>query len=191
MSDHALQTFTSAFVVLVDTELRRSAIVVFSSNGQLTSCHPLGPGQSQPLNVVRPGETKLFSRVRCYQRHFTPCLTWSWKESEMLHFEMFRRTVEIVEIVDHDLMSRAAYMIEGLELGANMMFAVGSMCFLPAYAHDMDVFLLGCGLFVFGSFVYCCITIYTLLRVPREPTVMCIGQAVPFFCGVFLSQIKS
>lgn len=53
-------------------------------------------------------------------------------------------------------------MIEGLELGANMMFAVGSMCFLPAYAHDMDVFLLGCGLFVFGSFVYCCITIYTL-----------------------------
>lgn len=57
---------------------------------------------------------------------------------------------------------RAAYMIEGLELGANMMFAVGSMCFLPAYAHDMDVFLLGCGLFVFGSFVYCCITIYTL-----------------------------
>lgn len=57
---------------------------------------------------------------------------------------------------------RAAYMIEGLELGANMMFVVGSMCFLPAYAHDMDVFLLGCGLFVFGSFVYCCITIYTL-----------------------------
>ena len=61
---------------------------------------------------------------------------------------------------------RAAYMIEGLELGANLMFAVGSTCFLPAYAHDMDVFLIGCGLFVFGSFLYCCICVYTLCEVP-------------------------
>ncbi|CAJ1329884.1 unnamed protein product [Effrenium voratum] len=58
--------------------------------------------------------------------------------------------------------ARAAYAIEGLELAANAIFIVGSACFLPAYAHDMDVFLLGCGLFIFGSFVYCCITLYTL-----------------------------
>ncbi len=68
-------------------------------------------------------------------------------------------------------------MIEGLELGANLMFVVGSGCFLPAYAHDMDVFLMGCGLFVFGSFVYCCITFYTLCEVP----VLCIvGIRYPF-----------
>ena len=38
--------------------------------------------------------------------------------------------------------ARAAYAIEGLELAANAIFIVGSACFLPAYAHDMDVFLL-------------------------------------------------
>ncbi|CAK9020021.1 unnamed protein product [Durusdinium trenchii] len=58
--------------------------------------------------------------------------------------------------------ARAAYMIEGLELAANVIFVAGSACFWPAFAHDMDVFLLGCELFILGSFVYCCITVYTL-----------------------------
>lgn len=77
---------------------------------------------------------------------------------------------------------RAAYMIEGLELGANLMFVVGSGCFLPAYAHDMDVFLMGCGLFVFGSFVYCCITFYTLCEVP----VLCIMGTLFIFISLNL-----
>lgn len=58
--------------------------------------------------------------------------------------------------------ARAAYVIEGLELLANLIFVLGSACFWPAYAHDMDVFLTGCELFILGSFVYCCITVYTL-----------------------------
>ncbi|CAE7221636.1 unnamed protein product, partial [Symbiodinium microadriaticum] len=39
---------------------------------------------------------------------------------------------------------------------------VGSFCFLPAFAHDMAVFKLGCSLFILGSFVYSAITLYTL-----------------------------
>lgn len=58
--------------------------------------------------------------------------------------------------------ARAAYAIEFLELGANVIFVVGSFCFLPAFAHDMAVFKLGCSLFILGSFVYSAITLYTL-----------------------------
>eukprot|EP00440_Ansanella_granifera_P007413 gb/GFBE01008027.1/.p1 GENE.gb/GFBE01008027.1/~~gb/GFBE01008027.1/.p1 ORF type:complete len:286 (+),score=72.73 gb/GFBE01008027.1/:1-858(+) len=62
------------------------------------------------------------------------------------------------------LTSRAAYAIDILEFSANIVFIVGSACFLPAFAHDMGVFLLGCGLFIWGSFIYFCITLYTLFE---------------------------
>jgi len=57
------------------------------------------------------------------------------------------------------------YVIELLDLLANAVFVAGSVCFLPRFEHSMDVFLLGCGLFIAGSVLYCCITLYTLLEV--------------------------
>jgi len=57
-----------------------------------------------------------------------------------------------------------AYVIELLDLLANATFVAGSVCFLPRFEHSMDVFLLGCGLFIAGSFIYCCITLYTMLE---------------------------
>lgn len=118
------------------------------------------------------------------ERRVCPSMWWSWGISWVTYWKPTMPHVVLERIrnapfrhVEKDsgdrrsrLDVRAAYMIEGLELGANLMFVVGSGCFLPAYAHDMDVFLMGCGLFVFGSFVYCCITFYTLCEVP----VLCI-----------------
>ena len=127
------------------------------------------------------------------ERRVCPSMWWSWgiswvtysKTKKMPHVVLERIRNAPFRHVEKDsgdrrsrLDVRAAYMIEGLELGANLMFVVGSGCFLPAYAHDMDVFLMGCGLFVFGSFVYCCITFYTLCEVP----VVCIvGTLFIFF----------
>lgn len=44
--------------------------------------------------------------------------------------------------------------IEVLELIAGIIFFVGSICFLPEYAKDVDVFIVGCNLFVIGSVQY-------------------------------------
>mmetsp|Transcript_775 Transcript_775/g.1476 ORF Transcript_775/g.1476 Transcript_775/m.1476 type:complete len:276 (+) Transcript_775:99-926(+) len=74
----------------------------------------------------------------------------------------FVRDVKDAHGRDTRLNARAAYAIEFLELAANFTFVVGSFCFLPAFSHDLEVFKLGCGLFIFGSFFYCCITLYTL-----------------------------
>lgn len=50
--------------------------------------------------------------------------------------------------------TRYAYVIESLDLIASIIFVVGSVCFLPEYAKEVDLFVFGCNLFVGGSIVY-------------------------------------
>lgn len=44
--------------------------------------------------------------------------------------------------------------VETVEMFANMIFLVGSVCFLPTYSRDLSVFLAGCILFVIGAALY-------------------------------------
>mmetsp|Transcript_41508 Transcript_41508/g.72931 ORF Transcript_41508/g.72931 Transcript_41508/m.72931 type:complete len:257 (-) Transcript_41508:96-866(-) len=47
-----------------------------------------------------------------------------------------------------------AFVLEVLDIIAGVLFVIGSICFLPPYSDDIDVFLAGCGLFVVGGIFY-------------------------------------
>jgi len=49
-----------------------------------------------------------------------------------------------------------------LDVLASSMFLVGSICFLPTYAWNVPVFILGCRLFVYGSAAYSFLCVYNL-----------------------------
>jgi hypothetical protein len=60
-----------------------------------------------------------------------------------------------------------AYLIEVLDILGGLIFVAGSVCFLPKYAEDVDVFVVGCNLFVVGSVQYvivCCLTLAEALN---------------------------
>jgi len=54
-----------------------------------------------------------------------------------------------------------AYLIEALDLIAAIIFVIGSVCFLPRYSKNIEIFICGCNMFVVGSVQYvviCCLT---------------------------------
>jgi hypothetical protein len=61
-----------------------------------------------------------------------------------------------------------AYIIEGLDIFAGITFVVGSVCFLPPYAHNLTVFLWGCALYIVGSLIFVVICTYTLVEAVSE-----------------------
>lgn len=61
-----------------------------------------------------------------------------------------------------------AYFVEFLDIFAGFVFLVGSGCFLPAFSHQLDMFLIGCGLFAIGSAMYLGISLFTLTEAIRE-----------------------
>lgn len=60
------------------------------------------------------------------------------------------------------------YLVDICDVLASLTFVIGSCCFLPAYSRDMDVFLLGCALFVLGGMVYLLICAFTLSEAVKE-----------------------
>eukprot|EP00933_Yihiella_yeosuensis_P015940 TRINITY_DN1376_c2_g5_i1.p1 TRINITY_DN1376_c2_g5~~TRINITY_DN1376_c2_g5_i1.p1 ORF type:complete len:284 (-),score=50.31 TRINITY_DN1376_c2_g5_i1:188-1039(-) len=54
--------------------------------------------------------------------------------------------------------------LECADIFAGITFIIGSICFLPTFAHDMPVFLFGCFLFIWGSVIYTMITSYSLVE---------------------------
>lgn len=54
----------------------------------------------------------------------------------------------------------SAFVIETLDLVASVIFLVGSFCFLPHYAKDLEVFLAGCILFVVGAVMLLAISMF-------------------------------
>jgi len=61
-----------------------------------------------------------------------------------------------------------AYVIEVLEIIAGIIFVAGSICFLPQYSQDVDIFILGCNIFVVGSVQYVIISLLTLAEEVNE-----------------------
>jgi len=57
-----------------------------------------------------------------------------------------------------------ALLIEGFDIFAGVIFFVGSVCFLPDFAHNLNVFLAGCALFVLGGVIYCGICGFALME---------------------------
>jgi len=47
-----------------------------------------------------------------------------------------------------------AFVLELLDISAGIIFVIGSVCFLPPYSDDVQVFLAGCLLFVIGGVIY-------------------------------------
>jgi len=47
-----------------------------------------------------------------------------------------------------------AFLLEVLDIIAGLIFIVGSVCFLPPYSEELDVFLAGCILYVIGGIFY-------------------------------------
>lgn len=61
-----------------------------------------------------------------------------------------------------------AIIIEVLDVIAAAIFVFGSVCFLPRYARDLDIFLDGCLLFIAGSVLYCVVCSFTLAEAIME-----------------------
>lgn len=57
-----------------------------------------------------------------------------------------------------------AYLIEVLDIIAGLIFVWGSACFIPHYSKELSTFLLGCGLYIIGGFLYVIICSVTLLE---------------------------
>lgn len=81
-----------------------------------------------------------------------------------------------------------AYFIEALDIIAGIVFLVASICFLPTYSHDLQVFLLGCLLFVIGSVLYCGICGFTLMEAVKEKGLVTFegGENVMYLIGSWL-----
>lgn len=56
--------------------------------------------------------------------------------------------------LDHKEYPIGAFVLETLDIIAGAIFVVGSVCFLPPYSDDVDVFVAGCILFCIGGFLY-------------------------------------
>lgn len=61
-----------------------------------------------------------------------------------------------------------SYSIEFLEVMAAVLFVIGSFCFIPKYSKNVEVFQMGCNLFVVGSVQYLIICSLTLLEAWEE-----------------------
>jgi len=60
-----------------------------------------------------------------------------------------------------------AYMVETLDLCGGFIFLAGSICFLPAFSHELNIFLAGCVLFVVGGVLSASICSFSLVESVR------------------------
>lgn len=61
-----------------------------------------------------------------------------------------------------------AVIVELLDVFAAVIFVLGSVCFMPRFARDLDIFLDGCLLFIAGSVLYCVVCTFTLAEAAVE-----------------------
>lgn len=61
-----------------------------------------------------------------------------------------------------------AIIIEILDVIAAIIFVLGSVCFMPRFARDLDIFLDGCLLFIAGSVLYVVVCTFTLAEATVE-----------------------
>lgn len=74
----------------------------------------------------------------------------------------------------------------GLELFAGIIFVIGSVCLLPPYCRNVNLFVSGCVLFVVGALIYVGLSGFTLLESYRQRSVISgakITEHTLFFVG--------
>lgn len=55
-----------------------------------------------------------------------------------------------------------AFAIEIVDIVAGFIFVASSVCFLPRFDYSLNVFLTGCAGYIFGSFIYLLLSLFTL-----------------------------
>jgi len=60
------------------------------------------------------------------------------------------------------------YVIEISEIVAAVIFVLGSVCFLPSFSKDLEVFLAGCALFIVGAIIYVVVCLITYVEAVAE-----------------------
>lgn len=55
-----------------------------------------------------------------------------------------------------------AYTVSAVDIVSSLIILIGSACFLPSFSHDMNIFVLGCILFVVGTTGYLGLSIFCL-----------------------------
>lgn len=60
------------------------------------------------------------------------------------------------------------FTIELSEIIAAVIFVLGSVCFLPSFSKDLEVFLAGCALFIVGAVIYVVVCLITYLEAAAE-----------------------
>jgi len=55
-----------------------------------------------------------------------------------------------------------AYTVSAIDILSSLILLIGSACFLPSFVSDMEIFILGCVLFVIGTTGYLILAIFTL-----------------------------
>jgi len=55
-----------------------------------------------------------------------------------------------------------AYSVEAIDIISSLIILIGAACFLPSFSQDMEIFILGCVLFVVGTTGYLAISIFAL-----------------------------
>jgi len=89
-------------------------------------------------------------------KNANPCAVTSLHEKDRTHDTPYRNS-------NVSRPTRAAGIFyKCLDVLASLMFLAGSVCFLPSYAWNIPVFILGCRLFVYGSSAYCLLCVYNL-----------------------------
>lgn len=61
-----------------------------------------------------------------------------------------------------------AYTVEMVDIVSGLIILIGSACFLPSFSRDMDIFILGCVLFVVGTTGYLIVAIFCLIEALME-----------------------
>lgn len=61
-----------------------------------------------------------------------------------------------------------AVVLECFDILGGVIFVIGSVCFLPPYSEEIEVFLLGCALYIVGGLIYLGICCFTLAEACRE-----------------------
>lgn len=71
-----------------------------------------------------------------------------------------------------------------LEVTAGVIFIVGSVCFLPEYTRDVNIFVAGCLLFIIGAAIYVGLSGFTLLHaISQKESRAKIYEHILFFVG--------
>lgn len=85
-----------------------------------------------------------------------------------------------------------SYMVEATDVIAGLIYTVGSVCFLPIFAQDLEVFIEACFLFVLASAMYMALSGFCLFEAVKERgTIWEASESALYFLGSTMYTIGS